>query len=87
MTSKVGKSIRTPFKHGILNAITGKIVGSVTKQKWLYKDPFIFIDMCAGDGNSDPASGQASPFILLKHAGFGPLLNLTNSTVHLIEKD
>lgn len=97
----VGKSHRTPYKHFLLNAMAGKIVGVVSTGNYRVPakaDPFIqFIDLCGGDGKGDEFPRErdlpgglrqqaASPKVLCKHAVFARSRGMA-SRVDIIEKD
>ena len=68
--SSVGQSQeRTLGKHLLLNKVLGRLTGAFTRLNFL-KSPFVFIDLCAGDGNPSFFSGYSSPEIIQKHAEF-----------------
>jgi hypothetical protein len=58
---------RTVGKHKLLNKIVGRLVGAFTRLSFL-RTPFVFIDLCAGDGHPSFYSEMSSPEILTKHA-------------------
>jgi hypothetical protein len=67
---KVGRSdSRTPGKHHLLNRILGREAGAMAHTNILV-DPWVVIDLCAGDGRPDDASGTCSPTIIAKHASY-----------------
>lgn len=64
----VGRSdSRTPGKHNLLNKLLGREAGMIRHADFL-SDPWVIIDLCAGDGRNDDASGTCSPTIILRHA-------------------
>jgi len=70
---RVGASSRTPFKHWILNSILGQQVGvlSLNSRKVpCTANPFLIVDMCAGDGTQSKYDEHSSPSIILKHSRF-----------------
>lgn len=86
----VGRSSRTPVKHGILNAMLGKIAAVLCNDspkvpcKVTWNNPLVCVDLCGGDGfkNEDH---DASPLIMFSHcdymAGKGK-----RATLEVIEK-
>jgi len=78
---------RTYGKHRLLNKVTGRLVGAFTKVRFL-KPPFIFIDLCAGDGTPSYYSEWSSPQIIQKHADYlRKRLGEESVVVILVEKD
>jgi hypothetical protein len=66
-TKTVGASAeRTPYKHALLNAILGKILGASSCLPWLTDN--LLIDACAGDGSANIWSERSSPLLFLHHA-------------------
>ncbi len=69
----MGRSnLRTPPKHDLLNKMSGREAGVLSTQRlreWI-QPPWVILDLCAGDGTADHASGTSSPELLLKHAEF-----------------
>ena len=64
---QVGSSAeRTPYKHALLNALLGKILGASSRLSWLSDN--LLIDACAGDGRSNAWSGTSSPLLFCHHA-------------------
>jgi hypothetical protein len=62
-----GRSGRTPWKHFLLNAIVGKIAGSLsTGRSACRPDSFYCVDLCGGDGH-ETEEHRASPMILHSH--------------------
>lgn len=85
----VGKSEgRTPGKHSLLNAVLGKQAGAFVKSKWM-NQPFVIIDLCAGDGVNTEESGLCSPQIITKHSRWicSQFNSGDASIVILVEKD
>jgi len=83
--NKVGRSqLRTPYKHFLLNALLGKVNGSLSTGKSYAVPPLFCVDLCAGDGvcNDDHNS---SPAIFQKHCGH-PFGRKNNASLTLIEK-
>lgn len=68
---EVGRSSRTPYKHFILNSELGRQSGIISKRKvpFLRPNPFLIVDLCAGDG-SISEEHDSSPRIILKHAEY-----------------
>lgn len=65
---QVGASAeRTPYKHALLNALLGKILGASSRLGWLTDN--LLIDACAGDGTENAWSGTSSPLLFCHHAG------------------
>ena len=84
---------RTPGKHGLLNAILGKVVGAAPCVSWLNdtERKVVVIDMTAGDGVNSKQSGTCSPGIIKKHFehpfGGGKLLSAGwDFEAHLFEQ-
>lgn len=72
MSSKVGRSQRTPAKHRLLNATLGQIAGTALTSR-INAAGVTFIDLCAGDGV--PTEGAdfwhgTSPGLMIRHARF-----------------
>lgn len=94
MTSwhKVGRSTgRTPFKHFLLKAIVGQLVGVLGTQSSKVPckaNPFLAVDLCGGDGH-EPTDGthQASPIILHKQCEWLRNKRGLQSFLDIIEKD
>jgi hypothetical protein len=82
--NKVGRSDKTPFKHAILNAILGKMVGVIPYQQWL-ENNIVMLDLCAGDGKNGD-HGHCSPSIMLKHAIYAEKSGII-PVVLFVEKD
>lgn len=84
----VGRSSRTPFKHWILDAELGRLCGifgsPAARKVPAIADPFLVIDLCAGDGvcNTDHDS---SPAIIRKHLAWAASRGVNVKAV-LIEK-
>lgn len=66
MSQTVGKSSRTPGKHGALDKYLGKQAGVISHKYANHK--VWFIDCTAGDGQADDFDRQTSPGIMLRHA-------------------
>lgn len=70
----VGKSHRTPLKHGLLNALLGREAGIFAVCPHTVHAracPWHIIDMNAGDGSCHPGHGLlSSPAVITRHAGF-----------------
>ena len=87
---QVGRSSRTPFKHWILNAELGRLMGIFASRKAVkkvpvYADPFVIVDLCAGDGVTTDEFGTCSPAVILKHTEWGRNHNVSVD-VTMIEK-
>jgi hypothetical protein len=86
----VGKSEgRTPGKHALLNAVLGKQAGAFWRSKQWMNQPFVIIDLCAGDGVDTEESGLCSPKIIKKHSQWirCQFNSEQASIVILVEKD
>jgi len=84
----VGKSQeRTPFKHFLLDAMVGKVSGSLAtgSPKMVAVPPLLCVDLCAGNGVDDDISGS-SPSIFQKHC-MHPCGRRNKATLTLIERD
>ena len=70
-----GKSHRTPIKHFVLNLALGQIVGVLSNRNPIVpaRLPLHVVDLCAGDGVSEPGL-TSSPELIRKHINF-PGLN------------
>ncbi len=71
---QVGRSHHTPYKHWILNSHLGKIAGVLSNHDDRVPanpDPFLCVDLCAGDGkepdDAEQNRPQTSPGIIHKH--------------------
>ena len=86
-TGTVGTSDRTYGKHKLLNRMLGRLTGASVKLRFL-KPPFIYIDLCAGDGKPSYFSGYSSPEIIQKHANYLRKMRGDNAAiVILVEQD
>ena len=85
--SKVGSSTsRTPFKHWILNLILGQQVGVLalnSNKVPCTAEPFLIVDMCAGDGEKSVYDEHSSPSIIINHSNFRGI----ETELVFIEKD
>lgn len=71
--NKPGTSDHTPYKHWLLNAVLGQVVGVLSTRSRVVPAslPHLAIDLCAGHGHGDSmVGGQSSPEIFLKHQDF-----------------
>lgn len=67
----VGRSdTRTPGKHALLDKVLGREAGVVSRTPPFKSSPWVVVDLCAGDGRDDQASGTCSPRIMLRHASW-----------------
>jgi hypothetical protein len=63
----VGASSRTPFKHWLLDASLGKIIGALSTGRTPCSTLIHIVDMCAGDGFGHDGKYDSSPGIIRKH--------------------
>lgn len=68
-SAKIGKSIRSPFKHWVLRCHTAGLVSAYLRKnpKVPARPPIHFVDLCAGNGYHDK-SYKSSSIILLEKA-------------------
>lgn len=85
-----GRSSRTPYKHFLLNALLGKIVGVLSLRKPSVPAKahpcFHCVDLCGGDGLSNE-SHECSPAIFLRHLRYANTRHGLPTHLDVIEKD
>lgn len=88
-TIPVGHSARTPLKHFILNVLLGREAGafiSAPDKIPARADPWLIVDLCAGDGVNVPGDHESSHSVIHRHADFARSKGVNVHTV-FIEKN
>jgi hypothetical protein len=83
----VGASSRTPFKHWLLDASLGKIIGALSTGKTPCNMRIHIVDMCAGDGFGHDGKYDSSPGIIRKHleSSHPASVKVKHKSAHLYE--